>query len=69
VTWAQDDTLRAAWGDGAIGCRTKVSFGVAAITSATPGTALQTISCGTPGTGKGKGKGKIMTMLAAGGNL
>jgi hypothetical protein len=65
VTWAQDDTLRTAWGDGVIGCRAKVSFGVAAITSATPSTGLQTISCGTPGSGKGK----IMAMLAAGGNL
>jgi hypothetical protein len=65
VTWAQDDTLRTAWGDGVIGCRAKVSFGVAAITSATPSTAMQTISCGPTGANKGK----IMAMLAAGGSL
>jgi hypothetical protein len=65
VTWAQDNTLRTAWGDGVIGCRTKVSYGVAAITSATPGTGLRTIGCGKPGSGKGK----IMAMLAAGGDL
>jgi hypothetical protein len=65
VTWAQDGTLRTAWGDGQIGCSTKVSYGVAAITSATPGTGLQTVSCGPAGVNKGK----IMAMLAAGGNL
>jgi hypothetical protein len=65
VTWAQDGTLRTAWGDGQLGCSAKVSYGVAAITSATPGTGLQTISCGPTGVNKGK----IMTLLAAGSNL
>jgi hypothetical protein len=65
VTWAQDGTLRTAWGDGVIGCNAKVSYGVAAITSATPSPGLQTVSCGPAGVNRGK----IMTLLAAGGNL
>jgi hypothetical protein len=65
VTWAQDDTLRTAWGDGQLSCPAKASYGVAAVTSATPSTGLQIISCG-PGP---SGKGKVMTLLAAGSNL
>ena len=65
MTWAQDNTLRTAWGDGEVGCSAKVTYGVAAITSATPSTALQTISCGP----RGMNQGKIMTLLAAGSNL
>jgi hypothetical protein len=65
VTWAQDGTLQTALGNGRIGCGTKVSYGVAAIASATPSTALRTIGCGPPG----ENKGKITSLLAAGEDL
>jgi hypothetical protein len=55
VTWHGDGTLRAAYGDGQIGCPAKVSYGVVSIPSDAPSLAgLQGVGCGPAGTGKGK---------------
>src|SRR4051812_36949422 len=51
VTWAQGGSVRTAWGDGVVGCGTKVSYGVAAL-SGGPSTNLATIGCGPTGTNK-----------------
>jgi hypothetical protein len=65
ITWHGDGTLRAAYGDGQIGCPAKVSYGVVSIASATPGTSMQSIGCGPTG----MGKGKIRSLVSAAGNL
>ena len=54
----------AAWGDGAIGCPGKVSYGLAKLTGG-PSTHLQLVSCGPPGFGKGK----LSSLLAIGTTL
>src|SRR3954470_21932954 len=41
ITWAADDILRAAYGDGQIGCPLYVSYGTVAITTNAPSLALQ----------------------------
>jgi Domain of unknown function (DUF4185) len=66
IAWHGDGTLRAAYGDGRIGCAEKVSYGVVAIPSDAPGLAgLQGVGCGPAGTGKGK----VRSLGAAGGDL
>src|SRR3954470_3390118 len=62
ITWAADGSLRAAYGDGQIGCPVKVSYGTVAITSNAPSLALQGVGCGPTGSGHGK----IMALGAAG---
>ena len=62
ITWAADDSLRAAYGDGQIGCPVNVSYGTVAITTNPPSLALQGVGCGPTGTGHGK----IMALGAAG---
>ena len=55
IAWHGDGSLRAAYGDGQIGCPAKVSYGVVAIPTDAPGLAgLQGVGCGPAGTGKGK---------------
>jgi Domain of unknown function (DUF4185) len=66
ITWAKDDALITAWGDGVVGCPVKVSYGVAAITSdLVPSTSLITRHCG-PGP---MDKGKLMSLLGVGDQL
>jgi hypothetical protein len=65
VTWAADGTLLTAWGDGEIGCREKVSYGVAAIGAGDPSTALQLLHCGPARINRGK----IMALVATPGSL
>ena len=62
ITWHGDGTLRGAYGDGQIGCSTKVSYGTVAIGSMAPSASMQSSGCGPSGTGKGK----IMALGAAG---
>jgi hypothetical protein len=62
MTWAADDSLRAAYGDGQIGCPVYVSYGTVAITTEPPSLALQGVGCGPTG----NGHGKIMALGAAG---
>jgi hypothetical protein len=65
ITWHADGTLRAAYGDGQIGCPKKVSHGVVSIASDAPGTGMQPAGCGPVGTGKGK----IRSLVSAAGHL
>jgi hypothetical protein len=62
MTWAADDSLRTAYGDGQIGCPVYVSYGTVAITTEPPSLALQGVGCGPTG----NGHGKIMALGAAG---
>ena len=50
---ASDGNVYAAWGDGVVGCRTKVSYGLAVITGG-PSANLHVTGCGPAGSGKGK---------------
>ena len=65
VTWHADGTLRAAYGDGQIGCSSKVSYGTVAISTTAPTASMQSTGCGPTGVGKGK----IMALGAAGSTL
>jgi hypothetical protein len=56
---ASDGNVYAAWGDGKVTCRDKVSYGVAAL-PAKPSAVLTRKGCGPKGSGKGK-----LTALAA----
>src|SRR4051812_13995352 len=64
VTWASDSSLRAAWGDGKLGCSVKVSYGMAVL-SGSPNANLTTTACGPSGTGHGK----IYSLLDISGRL
>jgi hypothetical protein len=50
---ASDGSVYAAWGDGAVGCRAKVSYGTAVLPGS-PGVSLKPAGCGPAGVGKGK---------------
>jgi hypothetical protein len=65
VSWALDGSLLTVWGDGQMGCPSKVSYGVAKLASDQPTTSLATIHCGPPGINKGK----LMALLATGSGL
>ena len=65
ITWASDDALVAAWGDGQVSCAQKASYGVAAITADQPSATLSVRHCG-PGPDS---KGKKMAIVAAGSQL
>jgi len=63
-TSGADGSVYAAWGDGTIGCRRKVSYGVAAL-PAVPRADPHTVGCGPPGVGHGK----IISLLDVHGTL
>jgi hypothetical protein len=63
-TSGADGNVYAAWGDGAVGCRRKVSYGVAALPPA-PAAAPATTGCGP----EGEGHGKIISLLDVHGTL
>ena len=65
ITWASDDSLRAAYGDGQIGCPVKVSYGTVAIATNPPSLVPQGVGCGPAGINHGK----IMALGAAGSTL
>lgn len=65
LTWANDSALVAAWGDAKVDCAEKVSYGVAAIATELPSTALDVRHCG-PGPHR---LGKMMAIVAAGDRL
>src|SRR3954463_14039385 len=48
-----DGRVEAAWGDGALGCATKVSYGTGHLPAA-PGATFTRDGCGPPGSGNGK---------------
>src|SRR4051812_23192199 len=62
MTWAEDGSLRTAYGDGQIGCPAKVSYGTLAITTDPPSLVPQGVGCGPAGSGHGK----IMALGAVG---
>jgi hypothetical protein len=64
VTAAADGKLYVAWGDGAVRCGAKVSYGVAVLQGG-PNANLQGDGCGPPG----QGQGKIGSLLAVGDTL
>src|SRR5947209_15471473 len=64
VASAAGGTVYTAWGDGVVGCRTKVSYGVATIAGG-PSADLRVIHCGPAGSGNGK----IGSLLAVGSTL
>ena len=66
VTWAQDNTLRTAWGDGEVGCSAEgqpTGSPRSPRPRPAPPCRRSAAALGRPG------KGKIMTLLAAGSNL
>ena len=64
VTMRPDGQVETAWGDAALGCTTKVSYGTAHLPS-TPGATLTGDGCGPPGSGNGK----ITSLLFVGSTL
>lgn len=63
-TTAPGGVVYTAWGDGAIDCHSKVSYGVAKLTGG-PNTNLQVVGCGPVGVNKGK----FSSLLAIGSTL
>ena len=64
VTTGADGKLYAAYGDGSVGCPTKVSYGIALATGG-PTTNLVGVGCGP----EGQGHGKIISLLDKAGTL